>query len=73
MHIFCGKKYMTLSTYPDLYQLVDFHRKNSEIMKLCDTPEALQLPSLSSENLPLESYEYGSHLSNTSAKKQLYM
>ena len=37
-------------------------------MKLCDTTEALQLPSLLSKDPQLESNEYGSHLSNTSAK-----
>lgn len=66
---FMAKKYLALSVYPDLYELIDFHRKNSEVMKLCDTPETLQSPSLLTKDLPLESNEYGSHLSNTSAKE----
>ncbi|GBC10665.1 hypothetical protein RclHR1_09800009 [Rhizophagus clarus] len=37
---FMAKKYLALSVYPDLYQLIDFHRKNSDVMKLCNTPEA---------------------------------
>ena len=37
-------------------------------MKLCDIPETLQLPSLLSKDPRLASNEYGSHLSNTSAK-----
>ncbi|CAG8664567.1 11178_t:CDS:1, partial [Dentiscutata heterogama] len=65
---FAAKKYLALSVYPDLYQFIDFHQKNSEVMKLCDMPEVLQLPSHLSKNLPLESNEYGSHLSDTSAK-----
>ncbi|PKK73531.1 hypothetical protein RhiirC2_847565 [Rhizophagus irregularis] len=32
---FMAKKYLALSVYPDLYELIDFHRKNSEVMKLC--------------------------------------
>ncbi|CAG8548982.1 15897_t:CDS:2, partial [Dentiscutata heterogama] len=37
-------------------------------MNLCNTPAALELPSHLLKNLPLESNEYGSHLSETSAK-----
>jgi hypothetical protein len=66
---FMAKKYLALSVYPDLYQLIDFHRKNSKVMKLCNTPEALQLPSLLIKDSPSESNEYGSHLSNTSEKE----
>ncbi|CAG8718666.1 13732_t:CDS:2, partial [Funneliformis mosseae] len=55
---FTAKKYIALSIYPNLYQLVDFHKKNSQTMNLCDTPKALQLPSLSSKNLSSESNEY---------------
>lgn len=70
MHIFHGKKYLALSVYPDLYQLIDFHRKNSDVMKLYNnTPEALQLPSLLIKDSPSELNDYGSHLSNTSAKE----
>lgn len=66
---FMAKKYLALSVYPDLYQLIDFYRRNSEVMKLSNTSEALQLPSLLIKDLPSESNKYGSHLSNTSAKK----
>jgi NDP-sugar pyrophosphorylase family protein len=69
VHIFHGKKYLALSVYPDLYQLIDFHRKNSDVMKLYNTPEALQLPSLLIKDSPSELNDYGSHLSNTSAKE----
>ena len=65
---FAAKKYMALSIYPDLYQLVDFHRNNSKIMKLCDTSEALQLPSLSMNMVHI----YQIHLPKI-LKKQLYM
>ncbi|PKK77826.1 hypothetical protein RhiirC2_807352 [Rhizophagus irregularis] len=66
---FMTKKYLALSVYPDLYKLIDFHRKNFEVMKLYDTSEILQSPSLLTKDLPLESNEYESHLSNTSAKE----
>ncbi|CAB5362607.1 unnamed protein product [Rhizophagus irregularis] len=46
-----------------------FHRKNSDVMKLYNTPEALQLPSLLIKDSPSELNDYGSHLSNTSAKE----
>ena len=71
MYIFYGKKCLALLVYPDLYQLIDFHKKNSEVMRLCETPEALQLPSLLPKN-SLELNEFGSyesHLSSTSAKE----
>ncbi|CAG8444740.1 8695_t:CDS:2 [Funneliformis caledonium] len=48
------KKYIAFSTYSDLYQLIDFHKNNSEVMKLYDTLKALQLSSLlSKEQLQL--------------------
>ncbi|UZO07549.1 uncharacterized protein OCT59_027832 [Rhizophagus irregularis] len=61
----------------DAYRNVDgtlfmfyFHRKNSDVMKLYNnTPEALQLPSLLIKDSPSELNDYGSHLSNTSAKE----
>ncbi|CAG8661700.1 hypothetical protein C2G38_2046492 [Gigaspora rosea] len=42
---FAAKKYLALAIYPDLYQFVNFQQKNSEVLKLCDTPEALELPT----------------------------
>ncbi len=65
------KKYLAIPIYSDLYQLINFYKKNSEVIKLCKTPEALQLPSLLLKNsLELNKFRsYRLHLLNTFVKK----
>ena len=62
---FAAKNHLSLNLYPELCNLV----LNSNRFPKITTPQLLQLPSLSSLNIPAETSQYGSYNNSKYARK----